>query len=222
MNILIAQEESQAICIEFRARGFNAWSCDLLPCSGGHPEWHLQCDVRIALSAKKKDRTPYWDLIIAHPVCRYMSNSGVRWLVSKKTGINWDRWDKLADAIQDFRLYIRYQQRTGVKMAIENPIPHKYAVDGINGYAGIGPYTQIIHPHQHGHGEQKPTCLWLFGLPEITPTNIVKGREQRIWKLPPDRPGHEGERAKARSKTYSGIAKAMASQWGYHLIKNKK
>src|SRR4051812_26295141 len=105
MNVLIACEESQAVCIEFRKQGHNAYSCDIEECSGGHPEWHLKMDVRIPLSAKKKDGTYYWDLIIAHPPCTYLTNAGVRWLYTKWGEDNL-RWDALRDGIRFFRMFI--------------------------------------------------------------------------------------------------------------------
>ena len=196
MRVLVACEESQTVCKAFRERGHEAYSCDILPCSGGHPEWHWQTDVRDQLYQN-------WDLVIAHPPCTRLANSGVRWLKERSM------WFSLREAIDFFRHFIVYAQVTGTRVAIENPIPHKYAVNGFDGIDGIGKYNQVIQPWQFGHPEQKATCLWLYNLPELKPTNIVEGREQRIWKLPPS-----ADRAKLRSKTYEGIARAMAEQWG--------
>jgi len=200
MRVLIACEESQAVCIEFQKRGHEAYSCDLLPCSGGHPEWHLQMNAIKALTLKN------WDLVIAHPPCTRLSNSGVRWLAERNL------WDDLEDALHLFRQFVK--KHNYCKVAIENPIPHKYAKYGFKNkhgdyVQGTGDYSQIIHPYQFGHGEQKATCLWLYGLPKLKPTEIVDGREQRIWKMAPG-----PNRAKERSKTFPGIAKAMAEQWG--------
>lgn len=191
LEVLIACEESQEVTKAFRELGHNAWSCDLQPCSGGKPEWHIQKDVRIVLDNKK------FDLVIAHPPCTRLSNSGVRWLAER------DLWADMYSACEFFNLF----QRLGdTAVAIENPIPHKYAVEYIK------KYTQIIQPWMFGHHESKATCLWLYNLPKLQPTNIVEGREQRIWKLPPSQ-----DRAKLRSKTYSGIAQAMALQWSSYL-----
>lgn len=206
MRVLVACEESQVVCKAFRERGHEAYSCDILPTSGDHPEWHLQGDASFFCQLP-------WDLIIAHPPCTYSSNSGVRWLVSKTEKPGWfksnegeywlapkERWDGLNSMTALFNAIYKSGCR---KIAMENPIPHKYAVQR------IGRPDQIIQPWQFGHGETKATCLWLRGLPKLVPTNIVEGREQRIWKMAPC-----PERSKMRSKTYEGIAKAMAEQWG--------
>lgn len=183
MKALIACEESQAVTIEFRKRGIEAYSCDILPCSGGHPEWHIQSDV---LPILKED----WDLVIAFPPCTDLAVSGARWFPEKRSNGSQQR------AI-DF--FLQFTKLT-CKWAIENPI-------GVMSSYYRKP-NQIIQPWQFGHGETKATCLWLNGLLPLVPTEIVEGREQRIWKLPPSE-----DRAKLRSKTYQGIAKAMANQW---------
>ena len=187
MKVLVACEESQVVCIAFRNKGHEAYSCDIQPCSGGHPEWHIQGDVLEHLNDG-------WDLMIAHPPCTRLCNSGVRWLAERSL------WQEMRDAANFFRQFLIAGQVIP-KIAIENPIPHKYAC--------LPKYDQIIHPWMFGHGETKATCLWLRGLPKLTPTNIVEGREQRIWKLPPG-----AMRSKMRSKTFEGIANAMAEQWG--------
>lgn len=194
MKILVACEESQAVCIAFRERGHEAYSCDILDCSGGHPEWHIKADIRTLL----KD---YFDLVIFHPVCTRLTNSGVMWLEKRNL------WDDLDSAIEFFNLR---HQFNSPKVATENPIPHKYAI------SGIGKYNQIIQPYQFGHPERKATCLWLKGLPLLKETNNVyeqmkklpKNQAQRIHYIPPG-----PERARLRSKTFPGIAAAMASQW---------
>ena len=201
-KILIACEESQAVCIEFRKLGFEAYSCDLQPCSGGHPEWHAKADAIDMLYASK------WDLVIAHPPCTRMANSGVMWLEKRNL---WNDLDKATDFFNEF---VKYGKK-GNKIAIENPIPHKYAVEK------IGKYRQVIQPYMFGHTERKATCLWLFGLPKLKETNNVmeemkklpKNEQQRIHYLPPGK-----ERAKLRSKTFPGIAKAIATQWGDFLL----
>jgi hypothetical protein len=187
MRVLIACEESGIVRSAFSARGHDAWSCDILPSrvQGNH----YQCDVRDVLGVG-------WDMIISHPPCTYLCNSGVRWLHTRP-----GRVDAMRDAVELFNLFMTVDV---ARVAIENPIPHRYAVDLIG-----RKYDQLIQPWQFGHGEQKATCLWLRGLPPLVPTNIVSGREQRLWRLPP------GEtRQRERSATYSGIAQAMAEQWG--------
>ncbi len=189
MRILVACEESQAVTIELRKLGHEAYSCDLQECSGGYPEWHIVGD------ALKEAYSGKYDAMIAHPPCTYIANSGVHWL-NKKPG----RWEQLRDGAAFFRAIME----APIPMkAIENPIPHRYGVELIG-----RKYDQIIQPWQFGHGETKATCLWLEGLPPLQPTQIVSGREQRVWKLPPSK-----DRAKLRSKTYQGIAAAMAQQW---------
>lgn len=207
MKVLLACEESQEVCKAFRAKGHQAYSCDIFPCSGGHPEWHIQDDVLLVLDCIKfytQDLQAHyinkWDLIIAFDPCTYQTNSGVRWLV-KNGQIDPERYKKLEESAILTRLILNANCD---KIARENPIPHKYALKLIG-----KKYDQIIQPWQFGHGETKATCLWLKGLPPLNPTNIVSGREQRIWKMSPG-----PERSKERSKTFLGIAKAMAEQWG--------
>lgn len=191
MRILVACEESQAVTIELRKLGHEAYSCDIEPCSGGHPEWHLQQDVVPLLY---KD----WDMIIAFPPCTYLTVAGNRWFDVEKYGEKAkNRWENRKKAMDFFMLFANSDCP---KVAIENPV-------GIMSTHWRKP-DQIIQPWQYGHGETKATCLWLKGLPKLKPTNIVNGREQRIWKMPPGK-----DRAKMRSKTFPGIAKAMASQW---------
>ena len=194
MRVLIACEESQVVLEEFRKLGHEAFSCDILEPSGNMPEYHFQQDL---LPLLKQD----WDLIIAFPPCTYLSNSGVRWLYNKDKSLNTERWSNMKKGALFFKTIL---DSDCDKIAIENPIMHKYSKEIIG-----RSQDQIIHPWQFGHGETKATCLWLKNLPKLIPTDIVEGREQRIWKLPPSK-----DRQKLRSKTYVGIAKAMASQWG--------
>lgn len=184
MRILVACEESQAVTIELRKLGHEAYSCDIQECSGGHPEWHLQQDVIPLLSEK-------WDMIIAFPPCTDLAVSGARWFPQKQ-----------ADGRQQrsIEFFMQFVNADCPKIAIENPI-------GIMSSEYRKP-DQIIQPWMFGHGETKATCLWLKGLPPLTPTNIVEGREQRVWRMPPG-----PDRAKMRARTYSGIARAMAEQW---------
>jgi hypothetical protein len=198
MKILVACEESQVVCKAFRAKGHEAYSCDIQDCSGDKPEWHYKRDVFDVISLG-------WDLMIAHPPCTYLCNSGVHWL-HKQEG----RFQKMADGASFFN----YLLNTNCidKIAVENPIPHKYAVE-IMGRK----YDQIVQPWMFGHTERKATCLWLKGLPKLTETNNVKEEmfklpkreQQKLHYLPPSK-----DRAKLRSKTYQGIADAMSEQWG--------
>ena len=184
MKILVASDESQAVTIEMRRLGHEAYSCDIEPCSGGHPEWHLQVDALELLKMK-------WDMILAFPPCTHLAVSGARYFEQK-------RKDGRQQAAIDF--FMRFANADCPKIAIENPV-------GIMSSVWRKP-DQIIQPWQFGHGETKKTCLWLKGIPLLVPTNIVDGREQRIWKMPPSE-----DRAKNRAKTFPGIARAMAEQW---------
>lgn len=196
MKILIACEESGTVTKQFRAKGHEAYSCDLLPTSGEYPEYHIQCDAIEALYSRK------WDLVIAHPPCTRLANSGVMWLERKNL------WDDLKEACKFFNEFVKYGE-AGNKIAIENPIPHKYAT--------IPKYTQVVQPYMFGHPERKATCFWLYNLPMLQQTNNVielmktlpKNEQQRIHYLPPS-----PDRAKLRSKTFSGIAEALANQYG--------
>ena len=183
MKILIACEESQIVCVAFRERGHVAYSCDIQECSGGHPDWHIKDDVL-------KHLDDGWDMMIFFYPCTNMAVSGARWFHLKKE-------------IQkrDIENFILLSNCNIPKTAGENPI-------GILSTKFRKP-DQIIQPWMFGHGETKATCLWLKGLPKLKPTNIVPGREQRIWKMAPG-----PDRAKLRSKTFPGIAHAMAEQWG--------
>lgn len=192
MRVLIACEESQTVCKAFRAKGHEAYSCDILPCSGGHPEWHIQDDVKNVLRHDFTD--PEWDMVIAFPPCTYLSFAGMRWNVN-----NPERQRKTEQAVMFFEFFLMLKT---YKVAIENP------VGVIPRHTGVK-WNQMIHPWQFGHGEQKKTCLWLRHLPPLEPTNVVEGREQKMFKMAPG-----PDRAKLRSKTYPGIAKAMAEQWG--------
>ena len=212
LRVLVACEESQAVCKAFREKCHEAYSCDIQDCSGGHPEWHIKGDATEALYSKN------WQLIIAHPPCTFMANSGVRWLFDSNGKRIAKRWVDLYRALKFWNEFIIYQEYTGVSMAIENPIPHRYAKNSVEGWPkGIGNYNQIIHPWQFGHLETKQTCLWLHNLPLLMPTNNVQeemmklpyGQRAKVHHAPPG-----PERAKIRSKTYEGIAKAMADQWG--------
>ncbi len=181
MKILIACEYSGIVREAFSKLGHDAWSCDILETE--IPGNHLQCDVREIIGDS-------WDMMIAHPPCTHLAVSGARWFKDKKV--------EQAEALEFVRLLLNAPIE---KIALENPISI------ISSH--IRKPDQIIQPWQFGHGETKATCLWLQNLPKLQPTNIVEGREQRIWKMPP------GEnRWKERSRTFEGIAQAMANQWG--------
>lgn len=192
MKVLVACEESQEVCKAFRKLGHEAFSCDILECSGGHPEWHIMNDVRNILGKNFWNQNKGWDLLIAHPPCTHLAVSGARWFKEK---IKDGRQQK---ALDFFMLFANVDCK---RICIENPI-------GIMSTMWRKP-DQIIQPWQFGHGETKATCLWLKGLPKLKPTNVVKGRENKVHRMPPSK-----ERSKLRSKTFLGIAEAMAEQWG--------
>ncbi len=195
MKILVACEESQAVTIELRKLGHEAYSCDIEPCSGGYPEWHLQQDVLQLLKMQ-------WDMIIAHPPCTYLSNAGARFLYPKGQ-LNRERYQNGLKA-KDF--FMELYNSNCPKIAVENPIPSKVY--------GLPPYTQIIQPYEFGHPYSKKTCLWLKGLPNLEPTNILPKEQRQSTKIAGNWFNKGGkDRQKNRAKTFSGIAKAMAAQW---------
>ena len=192
MRVLVACEESQAVCIAFRERGHEAYSCDLQECSGGHPEWHIQDDVLKYLKYK-------WDLMIAHPPCTHLAVSGARWF---KEGVK-----PMYLQEEGVSFFMELVNAPIEKIAVENPIcimSTRYRKP-----------DQIINPFQFGHPEQKKTCLWLKNLPKLKETNNVY---EYMMSLPIQERTRihwlGSNKSKERSKTYSGIAKAMAEQWG--------
>lgn len=201
LKILVACEESQTVCKAFRSLGHEAYSNDIIECSGGHPEWHLQMDVFDAIAIGG------WDAVIAFTPCTYSCNSGVRWLAQGGKIFNHERYALMLQYAGMLRDILNSDTPF---IACENPIPHRYALEVIG-----RKYDQVIQPWQFGHGETKATCLWLKNLPLLKPANIVDGREQRIWKLPPGQ-----DRSKERSKTFPGIARAMAEQWSKFILEN--
>lgn len=201
MRILIACEESQAVCTEMRRLGHEAYSCDIIPCSGGHPEWHLQVDALELLKMR-------WDMIIAHQPCTYMTNAGaVRMRVAGE--IQKERYEK---AMQAKAFFMAFYNADCPRIAIENPTPMKLIE--------LPPYTQAIQPYEYGHPYSKRTCLWLKGLPKLVPTHIMEDHVPYVNGGCKDAHGNyrrfQGRKErdpKVRSKTFSGIAHAMAEQW---------
>lgn len=193
MKVLVACEESQAVTIELRNLGHEAYSCDIIPCSGGHPEWHLQQDVIPLLKEK-------WDMIIAFPPCTYLSNAGARHLYPKHI-LNEERYKK---GLKAKEIFMMIYNANCPRIAIENPTPSKiYDLPKCN---------QVIQPYHFGHPFKKRTQLWLRGLPQLTPTEIVDISEST--KIPGNWFNKGGkDRQRNRSKTFPGIAKAMAEQW---------
>lgn len=218
MKVLIACEESQRVCTAFRNLGHEAYSCDVQPCSGGHPEWHIQGDALAAINGcctftdaggGTHNIDSRWDLLIAHPPCTFLTPAGSCRLFDKDHNVvNKAREEKLWAAVAFFR---RMLDADCDKIAVENPAPMHYCK--------LPPYSQIIEPYMFGDPWKKRTCLWLKNLPLLQPSNIVQplscwvetnGRACRT-KLR----GAKGARsAKERSKTFPGIARAMAEQWG--------
>jgi hypothetical protein len=201
MKILVACEESQAVTIELRKLGHEAYSCDTEPCSGGHPEWHLQQDVTPLLKLK-------WDMIIAFPPCTYLTNAGARHLY-KGGELNQERYKK---GLEGKEFFMQFYNADCPRIAIENPTPSRIY--------NLPEKTQVIQPYMFGHPFTKRTQLWLKGLPLLQHTDIVK--PERTWCPSGSYSKKHGEkhkgmfttdRAKNRSKTFPGIAKAMAEQW---------
>jgi hypothetical protein len=201
MRVLVACEESQAVTIELRKLGHEAYSCDIVPCSGGHPEWHLQQDVLTLLEEN-------WDMIIAFPPCTYLSNAGACRLYPKKGQLNVERYQKGLEAKEFF---LKILNANCPRIAVENPVS--------SSVFEMPKHTQEIQPYMFGHPYTKKTRLWLRGLPNLIPTDVVEpigpyvpagtGRKDRSKYGSAKR----GEDSKNRSKTFPGIAKAMAEQW---------
>lgn len=202
MRVIVACEESQEVCKAFREKGHEAYSCDIIECSGGHPEWHIQADALELLKMK-------WDMIIAFPPCTYITNAGaVRMRVNGK--IVAERYEK---AMKAKEFFMAFYNADCEKIAIENPTPMKLI--------GLPAYTQAIQPYEYGHPYSKRTCLWLRGLPILMPTKVLTYHEPYINGGCKNADGSyrklQGRRErdpKTRSKTFPGIAKAMADQWG--------
>ena len=194
MRVLVACEESQEVCKAFRELGHEAYSCDIQDCSGGHPEWHLKQDVLPLLNEE-------WDLIIAHPPCTYLSNAGARHLYPHGL-LNMERYEKGLEAKEFFMKFLNCKCK---KVCVENPLPSKIF--------RLPDYSQIIQPYEFGHPYKKKTLLWLKNLPPLKPTCIVECPQSTKVAGNWFNTGGK-DRQKNRAKTFSGIAKAMAEQWG--------
>lgn len=194
MKVLVACEESQEVCKAFRELGHEAYSCDIQECSGGHPEWHLKQDVLPLLDEE-------WDLIIAHPPCTYLSNAGARHLYPQGL-LNMERYKKGLEAKEFFMKFFTCNCK---KVCIENPLPSKVF--------NLPDYSQVIQPYEFGHPYKKKTLLWLKNLPRLKPTCIVECPQSTKVAGNWFNAGGK-DRQKNRAKTFPGIAKAMAEQWG--------
>jgi len=202
MKILIACEESQEVCRRAREANHEAYSCDILPCSGGYPEWHLQQDLIPLLKEK-------WDMIIAFPPCTYLTVTGNRWFNIERYGAKALERMKLREEAADFFLDIAVRTNCP-QIAIENPV-------GVMSSLWRKP-DQIIQPYEFGDPFEKKTCLWLKGLPKLKPTNVVEPPPRLTFKSGKSMPewyskAPAKDRAKIRSKTFPGIAQAMVDQW---------
>ena len=209
-KVLIACEESQAITKAFRELGYNAYSCDLLPASGGHPEWHIQGDAIAEAHSGK------YDMMIAHPPCTYLAVSGARWLYNKDGSRNEERYENQAEALD----FVQQLMNAPIEhIAVENPI------SVISSH--IRKPDQIVHPYMFGDKASKSTCLWLKNLPKLIPTDIVEkgefiewiganGKKKRQAKWYYDalaQAKSPEQRRTLRSKTFQGMADAIADQW---------
>lgn len=197
MKVLVACEYSGRVRNAFRSRGHDAWSCDLLPAEDGETVFHIQDSLQHVFAKRG-----WWDLVIAHPPCTYLCNSGVRWLHSDP-----DRWELMREAADLFRCCLN---APASRIAVENPVMHKYAREII----GRGP-DFTVQPWMFGDNEKKRTCFWTEGLPPLTPTSDLDGSTagESVHRAPPG-----PDRWKERSRTFRGIADAMADQWGRAIL----
>lgn len=221
MRLLVCCEESQRVCTAFRERGWEAYSCDIEPCSGGHPEWHIRQDVLPLINGNCVFDTAdgmhhiidgEWDLLICHPPCTYMSKAGARWMYPKAGEISATR---LRKALRAKEFFLTLYNAKCSHIVVENPRPLRVVK--------LPTPTQVIQPYEYGEPYSKATLLWIKGLPKLTPTNVLNNHTP--W-MPSNTGGFSrgkgGSRgiahdAKTGSKTFEGVAKAMAEQWGYYL-----
>jgi len=218
MKVLVACEESQAVTIAMRRMGHEAYSCDLIECSGGHPEWHIMQDVLPLINGRcifktmdgrEHEIADRWDLLIAHPPCTYLSNAGARWLYAGGE-LNAERY---ARGLEAKEFFLKFLNADAQRVAVENPIP--------SNIYGLPKYTQIIQPYEYGHPWSKKTCPWLRGLEPLKPTKIMpdhkpfcsSGSYSKTHDARYKGASRKGGSAKSRSKTFPGIAAAMAEQW---------
>ena len=221
MNVLIACEESQTECAAFRKKGHNAFSCDLVDPSGGHPEWHIKGDAipvlrggRIVTMDGKVHMIDKWDLVIAHPPCTFISNAGACRLYPTKGNLNLERFIKGLYAKLFFMAFWYFGYFGCAKVCIENPTPSKVF--------DLPKATQVVQPYEYGEPWTKRTLLWLFNLPPLKPTKIIENPKPwvcgnaEIWKKQAAAGMVYGKEksAKHRSKAFHGLADAMADQWG--------
>lgn len=224
MRVLVACEESQEVCKAFRERGHEAYSCDIQECSGGHPEWHIKGDVIPLLNGRCRFKTEggaeieipdKWDLIIAHPPCTYLTNAGAARLFRDEHIGDFQMVDmeRLRKGIQGKDFFMEILRADCPRIAVENPVPSNIFC--------LPEATQIIQPWQFGHPYSKRTCLWLKGLLPLVPTDVVEpviswvsGGSKKKDGTPRENQGLKFRDSYTKSKTFRGIAKAMADQWG--------
>ena len=221
LKLLVCCEESQRVCSAFRQRGWEAYSCDIMPESGGHPEWHILQDVLPLINGncefftadgEKHAIKGKWDLLICHPPCTYMSKAGARWMYPKAGQVSKER---LALAMKAREFFFEFVNADCQMIAIENPRPLNIV--------RLPTPTQVIQPYEFGHPFSKATCLWLKGVPALKPTNIISSYKPFLpSNTSAFSKGKGGSRgiahdAKTASKTFPGIARAMAEQWGGYI-----
>lgn len=215
MYVLIACEESQRVCMAFRECGHNAFSCDIQVPSGGHPEWHIFGDALKAIQGGQivtmdgvTHDIPKWDLLIAHPPCTYLSKAGACRLYPCKGELNQERYEK---GLEAKAFFLRFFNANCARIAVENPVPLKVF--------GLPEYSQKVQPYEFGHSYSKSTCLWLKGLPLLQPTKVLPNFKPFLPSSTSRNAGTDYNKGtvhskKERSKTFEGIAQAMADQWG--------
>ena len=205
MRVLVACEESQVVCKAFRERGHEAYSCDIQKCGGGHPEWHIQADALELIKIK-------WDLIIAHPPCTYLTCSSAIRLFNKDHTVKDE--ERLQKGYAAAEFFMKFIKADADRICVENPTPIKCF--------GLPDYDQIIEPYYFGDPWRKRTCLWLKGLPPLMPTDLVIPQGLWVGSTSGRRKGKTYSKyvlnskrdQKLRSRTFYGIAEAMAEQWG--------